>query len=63
MRLSALNKKNNLINFMKKISKGYKKFIRQEKARIRKEIINIEEQNNLIQALYQNLSSPENKIS
>ncbi len=48
---------------MKKISKGYKKFIRQEKARIRKEIINIEEQNNLIQALYQNLSSPENKIS
>lgn len=41
---------------MKKLSRGYKKFLRKEKARIRQEIIDPQEQNKLIQELYPGLS-------
>jgi len=39
---------------MKKISKGFRKYIRTEKARIRREILDIEEQDKLISELYKN---------
>ena len=49
---------------MKKvISRGYKRYLRNEKARIRQEILNIEEQNKLITELYQNISPKKDKVS
>ncbi len=43
-----------MINF--KISKGYKKYIRQKKAKIRREILNPEEQRTKIKELYIHIS-------
>lgn len=40
----------------KTISRGYKRYLRKEKARIRQEILNIEEQEELIAELYQSIS-------
>lgn len=40
-----------------KISKGYRKYIRQEKARIRREILDIEEQKKQIESLYSSISA------
>jgi len=39
----------------KKLSKGIRKYIRKEKARLRREVFDIEEQKKLIQELYQKL--------
>lgn len=41
---------------MKEISKGLKKYIRKEKARIRREVSDIERQKQLIQDLYKQLN-------
>lgn len=38
-----------------RISKGYKKYLRSEKARIRKEVLDVNEQEKLIEDLYNNL--------
>jgi len=38
----------------KKLPKSVRKYIRQEKARIRREVLNLEEQKRLIQELYEN---------
>lgn len=38
-----------------KISKGYRKYIRQEKARIRREILDLEEQERQIRELYNHI--------
>ena len=38
-----------------KISKGYRKYIRKEKARIRREILDEQEQKRLIAELYRNI--------
>lgn len=43
---------------MKNISRGYKKFLRQQKARIRREVIDPEEQKKLIDELYQDITEP-----
>ncbi len=40
---------------MKKLSKGIRKYIRKEKARIRREVLDIEEQKRLIKELYEKL--------
>ena len=40
-----------------KMSKGFKKYVRREKARIRKEILNLEEQEIQIKELYNNLQN------
>ena len=39
----------------KKLSRGYKKYIRKEKARIRREFLDIGEQDKLIAELYKGL--------
>jgi hypothetical protein len=44
-----------------KLPKSIRKFIRKEKARIRKEILDLKEQERLIQDLYQKFSKHENK--
>jgi len=40
----------------RRFSSGLRKFIRQEKARIRREVLNPEEQKKLIKELYQKVS-------
>lgn len=40
---------------MKKLSRGIRKYIRQEKARIRREVLDVEEQKRLINQLYERL--------
>ena len=40
---------------MKKLSKGIRKYIRKEKARLRREILDVEERERLIKELYKNL--------
>lgn len=40
---------------MKKLSKGIRKYIRKEKARIRREILDIEEQERSVKELYERL--------
>lgn len=46
----------------KKLPRSIKKFIRQEKARIRREVLNLKEQEKLIQQLYNKfLKKHENK--
>jgi len=40
---------------MKKLSKGIRKYIRKEKARIRREVLDIKEQKRLIKELYEKL--------
>ena len=47
----------------KTISRGYKRYLRKEKSRIRQEILNIEEQKELIAMLYQDLSPKKDKVS
>lgn len=39
----------------KRLSHGIKKFIRKEKARIRREVFDLEEQKRLIKELYENI--------
>jgi hypothetical protein len=39
----------------KRLSKSLRKYIRKEKARIRREVLNTEEQKKLINEIYQNL--------
>ena len=46
---------------MKRIPKSVRKYIRQEKARIRREVLNVKEQEKLIKELYQKLFKSENK--
>lgn len=50
-------KSKNNSNKKMKISKGYRKFIRCEKSRIRKEVIDPKEQEKLIEELYSQLSA------
>jgi len=46
----------------KRLSKSLRKYIRQEKARIRREVLDLEEQKKLIEELYQKfLKNKENK--
>ena len=50
----------------KKLPKGLRKYIRKEKARIRREVLNLKEQEKLIQELYQKIfkkSKTKEKIS
>lgn len=47
----------------KNISRGYKKYLRNEKAHIRQEVLNIEEQEKLITELYQDISPKKDKVS
>ncbi|PIR72676.1 MAG: hypothetical protein COU42_00405 [Candidatus Nealsonbacteria bacterium CG10_big_fil_rev_8_21_14_0_10_36_24] len=42
-------------NKKKKLPKSLRKFIRKEKARIRREVLNMEEQKKKIQQLYENI--------
>lgn len=42
----------------KKLAKSIRKFIRKEKARIRREVLDIKEQENLISELYSKLLKP-----
>jgi hypothetical protein len=44
-----------------KLPKSIRKFIRKEKARIRKEVLDLKEQERLIQELYQRFLKHENK--
>jgi len=44
-----------------KLPKSVRKYIRKEKARIRKEILDLKEQERLIQELYQKFLKHENK--
>jgi len=46
----------------KKLPKSVRKYIRQEKARIRREVLNLEEQKRLIQELYEKFPAPETKF-
>lgn len=39
----------------KRLSRGIKKFIRKEKARIRREVFDLKEQKRLIKELYENI--------
>lgn len=50
--------KNELKNNDKKmkISKGHRKFIREEKARIRREVLDVREQKKMIEELYSRIS-------
>ena len=45
------------------ISHGYKRYVRQEKARIRKEVFDFEEQEKQIKDLYSNLKKIVNNFS
>jgi len=45
----------------KRMPKSLRKFIRKEKARIRREILSIEDQNKLISELYQKISKDATK--
>ena len=45
----------------KKISKGFRKFIRLEKARIRREVLDTKEQERLIEKLYEGINNDEKK--
>ncbi|MBZ1345110.1 MAG: hypothetical protein KY055_00465 [Candidatus Nealsonbacteria bacterium] len=47
----------------KKLPKNLRKYIRREKARIRREVLDLEEQKKLIQELYQKIPYPRNKTS
>lgn len=44
------------------ISKGYRKYIRQEKARIRREILDLEGQKQQIKELYERITRKSRKI-
>ena len=44
---------------MKKISRGYRKYLRAEKARIRREVIDQKEQKKLIDELYSSFEEKE----
>lgn len=44
----------------KKLSKSIKKFIRKEKARLRREVLDIEKQKSLIKELYQKFLTKKN---
>lgn len=48
-----------------KISKGFRKYLRKEKARIRREVFDIEEQKRLIKELYKNIeqTKPEKNLN
>lgn len=46
----------------RKLPKSVRKFIRKEKARIRREILDIKEQNNLIAELYEKIDKKRKKI-
>jgi hypothetical protein len=41
------------------ISKGYRKYIRKEKARIRREVLDVEEQKRQIEKLYEGIEKQE----
>lgn len=43
------------IKEVKRLPKSFRKYIRQEKARIRREIFDVEEQEKLIKQLYKNI--------
>jgi len=45
----------------KKLPKSLRKYIRQEKARIRQEVLDLEEQNKLIEELYKKVFEKINK--
>jgi len=47
----------------RKLPKGIRKYIRKEKARIRREILDLKEQEKLIQELYQSLFKPSKTTS
>jgi len=47
----------------RRLPKSLRKFIRQEKARIRREVLDIKEQERLIQQLYQKIASEKGKTS
>lgn len=42
----------------KQISRGYRKYIREEKARIRREVLDLEERKRLIKQLYSGIKDP-----
>ena len=44
----------------KKLSRGFRKYIRREKARIRREVLDLKLQEKMIQDLYQKFGSGEN---
>jgi len=47
----------------KKLPKSLRKFIRREKARIRREVLDLKEQEKLISELYQKFLKPKSKIT
>ena len=47
----------------KRMPKSLRKFIRKEKARIRREVFDMKEQEKLISQLYQKFLKPKNKIT
>ena len=47
----------------KRLPKSQRKYIRREKARIRREVLNLKEQEKLIQKLYQKIPRTRNGIS
>jgi len=46
----------------RKLPKSLRKYIRREKARIRREVLNLREQEKLIQELYQKIASEQRKV-